>query len=207
MNDTTPSSPGAAPEPRIVVETGLEARVAAIVEPAANQIGYRLVRVKLSQMNGLTLQVMAERPDGTMSVDDCEALSRALSPVLDVADPIDREYHLEVSSPGIDRPLVRRSDFETWRGHVLKLEASRTIDNRKRWRGRIGAVGDAGVIVERDAPPPNEAPTVLVPFDAVADARLVLTDELIEAALKADKAARRGGFKAADNDNDEDDVG
>jgi ribosome maturation factor RimP len=189
-------------EPRIVVETGLEARIAAIVEPVVEQIGYRLVRVKLSQVNGLTLQVMAERPDGTMAIDDCEALSRALSPVLDVEDPIDREYHLEVSSPGIDRPLVRRSDFEAWRGHLMKLEANRVVDGRKRWRGRVADVTGDGIRIERDAPPPGEEREVDVPFDAVGEARLVLTDELIDAALKAEKLARRGP-SAADNDNEE----
>ncbi len=111
-----------ADEPRIVTERGTEARIANIVEPAIRGLGYRLVRVKLSAMNGTTLQIMAERPDGTMTVDDCETVSRDLSPLLDVEDPIDRDYHLEVSSPGIDRPLVRRSDFETWGGHLAKIE-------------------------------------------------------------------------------------
>ncbi|KAB0682847.1 ribosome maturation factor RimP [Aureimonas leprariae] len=195
-------------EPRIVIETGLEARIAAIVEPVAEQVGFRLVRVKLSQQNGMTLQVMAERPDGTMSVDDCEELSRALSPVLDVEDPIDREYHLEVSSPGIDRPLVRRSDFEAWRGHLMKLEANRMVGGRKRWRGRVSAVTDSGIRIERDQPPPDEDASAEIPFDAVGDARLVLTDELIEATLKADKQARRGLFAGgADNDNDEEAFG
>ena len=114
-------------EPRIVTETGLEARIAHIVEPMVAGLGYRLVRVKLSAMNGTTLQIMAERPDGTMTVEDCERLSRDLSPALDVEDPIDRAYHLEVSSPGIDRPLVRRSDFERWAGHVAKIELARPL--------------------------------------------------------------------------------
>ena len=107
-------------EPRIVAETGQEARIANIVEPAINDLGYRLVRVRLSGMNGLTLQIMAERPDGTMGIDDCEAVSRAISPVLDIEDPVNAAYNLEVSSPGIDRPLVRRSDFETWSGQDRK---------------------------------------------------------------------------------------
>ena len=124
-------------EPRLVQEAGLEARITAIVEPVIRNIGYRLVRVRLSQMNGQTLQIMAERPDGTMSVVDCEKVSNAVSPVLDIEDPIAGEYNLEVSSPGIDRPLVRRSDFETWSGHVAKLETSRLIDGRKRFKGRI----------------------------------------------------------------------
>ena len=97
---------------RIIVEEGLEGRIAAIVEPVIEQLGYRLVRIRMSGLNGTTLQIMAERPDGTMTVEDCEAVSRGVSPVLDVEDPLDRAYHLEVSSPGIDRPLVRRQDFE-----------------------------------------------------------------------------------------------
>ncbi|WP_152046676.1 ribosome maturation factor RimP [Aureimonas psammosilenae] len=199
---TLPSDP--ASDRRIVTEHGLEARIAAIVEPVAEQIGYRLVRVKVSRMNGMTLQIMAERPDGAMSIDDCEALSRALSPVLDVEDPIVQEYHLEVSSPGIDRPLVRRSDFETWRGHLLKLETSQMTGGRKRWRGRILEVGADTVTIERDQVQPDEERNVAIAFEAIGDARLVLTDELIAAALKADKDARRGVLAGtADNDNDE----
>ena len=129
---------------RIVTETGLEARIAHIVEPVAAGLGFQLVRVKISAMNGMTLQIMAERPDGTMSVDDCEILSRDLSPVLDVEDPIDREYHLEVSSPGIDRPLVRRSDFDRWSGHQAKIELMRLVDGRKRFKGTLASLeGDA----------------------------------------------------------------
>src|SRR5690349_19663140 len=111
-------------EDRIVRETGVDARVAHIIEPVVEGLGYRLVRVRLSGQNGLTLQIMAERSDGTMTVEDCEALSRAVSPALDVDDPIDKAYHLEVSSPGIDRPLVRKSDFSTWNGHLVKLDTS-----------------------------------------------------------------------------------
>ncbi|MEO1746047.1 MAG: ribosome maturation factor RimP, partial [Pseudomonadota bacterium] len=102
-------------EPRIITETGVDAKVATIIEPLLNSEGYRLVRVRLSGMNGLTLQVMAERQDGTMTVEDCEKMSRSISPLLDVEDPIDKAYHLEMSSPGIDRPLVRKSDFAKWR--------------------------------------------------------------------------------------------
>lgn len=178
-------------ETRIIVEDGLEGVVAAIVEPVVEQLGYRLVRVRLSQMNGTTLQIMAERPDGTMAVEDCEAVSRAVSPVLDMEDPIDREYHLEVSSPGIDRPLVRRADFALWSGHLLKLETTRLVAGRKRFRGRIVTVGEAGIEFERDQAAEGEAAVAAIPFDAIADARLILTDELIDAALKADKAARK----------------
>src|SRR3954471_2241486 len=101
-------------EPRLITETGIDARVAAIIEPVINGMGYQLVRVKLSGQNGLTLQIMAERPDSSMTVNYFEAVSTAISPVLDVEYPIDKAYHLEMSSPGIDRPMVRRSDFYRW---------------------------------------------------------------------------------------------
>src|SRR5262249_55825896 len=106
-------------EPRLIIEPGLAARVATIVEPVLEQLSFRLVRVRISGMDGCTVQVMAERANGSMTIDDCELVSRALSPVLDVADPIERAYRLEISSPGLDRPLVRRSDFERYAGNVV----------------------------------------------------------------------------------------
>ena len=109
-------------ERRLIAEQGTAARVATIAEPVLAGLGYRLVWVRLSGLAGCTVQIMAERADGTMRIEDCEAVSRALSPVLDVEDPVDRAYHLEVSSPGIDRPLVRRSDFSRYAGHVVKVE-------------------------------------------------------------------------------------
>ncbi len=162
------------------------------MEPAIEQIGYRLVRVRISGLNGMTLQIMAERPDGSMNVEGCEEVSRAISPVLDVDDPIDKAYHLEVSSPGIDRPLVRHSDFETWAGFLMKLETSRLINERKRYRGKIVKVTDTAITVDRDAPAEGEPAQVEIPLDAIGEARLILTDDLIEASLKADKAARKG---------------
>src|SRR6187397_3509180 len=138
MNDTTETAPGA--EPRLIIEPGLSARVAAIVEPVLDGLGYRLVRARVSGTGGCTVQVMAERPDGTMTIEDCEVCSRALSPVLDVADPVDRAYRLEMSSPGIDRPLVRRSDFERYAGHLVKIEMAVAHEGRKRFRGMIGPV-------------------------------------------------------------------
>ncbi|MEH0070989.1 ribosome maturation factor RimP [Pannonibacter sp. Pt2-lr] len=174
-------------EPRIVIEDGLDARVAAIVEPVITDLGYRLVRVKISAANGCTLQIMAERPDGTMTVDDCEEISRAVSPALDVDDPINRAYHLEVSSPGIDRPLVRESDFVRWSGHEAKVEMSVPQDGRKRFRGVItGVDGGAAVLRLSDAPEGTPNP-VLLPLAEIGEARLVLTDDLIRAALKAEK--------------------
>ena len=188
-------------ETRIVRENGLEARVAAMLEPAIVDLGFRLVRVKLSGVNGLTLQIMAERPDGTMTVDDCEAVSRAITPVLDVEDPIDREYNLEISSPGIDRPLVRAVDFERWRGHLAKLELAVPRDGRKRFRGEIRAVEGGDLVLRLEDLPDDGEPDVRLPLADIAEARLVLTDDLVEAALKADKAARR---KASANGADKD---
>lgn len=177
---------------RIVREQGLEANIADVVEAPIEAAGYRLVRVRTSGLNGLTVQIMAERPDGTMTVEDCETVSRAISPALDAADPVDRAYHLEVSSPGIDRPLVRKGDFETWAGYLMKLETSRMVGDRKRFRGKIVEVSDTGIRVERDQPAYGEPSTMDIPFDAIGDARLILTDELVAASLKADKAARKG---------------
>ena len=177
-------------EARFIVETGLDARIAAIVEPVLGSMGYRLVRVRLSGQNGLTLQVMAERRDGTMTVEDCEALSRALSPVLDVEDPIDRAYHLEISSPGIDRPMVRRSDFERWCGHLVKCETGVTVDGRKRFRGTIVAADHDGFVLRRDQASYGDEAQVRIPFDALTEAKLILTDDLIRDALAADKAAK-----------------
>src|ERR671923_1895341 len=139
-------------EPRLIGEQGIAARVAAISAPVLAGIGYRLVRVKISGLDGCTVQIMAERPDGTMTVEDCEAVSRALSPVLDVADPVDRAYRLEISSPGIDRPLVRRSDFARYAGHVAKVEMAMPIDGRRRFRGvLLGVEGDAARVRRDDA--------------------------------------------------------
>ena len=189
---------------RIIIEQGLEARVAAIVEPVIEQVGYRLVRVRVSAMNGATLQIMAERPDGTMTVEDCEAVSRAVSPVLDVEDPMDRAYHLEVSSPGIDRPLVRKGDFETWTGQLLKLETNRLVSGRKRFRGRVTEVGVEGIRLERDGVASEGGEAVVeIPFDALAEARLILTDDLLAASLKADKDARRARGQPVDEDEDD----
>ena len=123
-------------DPRLIIEQGVAARVAAIAEPVIGGLGYRLVRVRLSGLAGCTVQIMAERPDGTMTIEGCEAISRALSPVLDVADPVDRAYQLEISSPGIDRPLVRRSDFERHAGSRVRIEMTVAVEGRRRFRGR-----------------------------------------------------------------------
>ena len=176
---------------RIIRESGVDARIAMIVQPVLRGAGYRLVRVRLSGQNGLTLQIMAEREDGTMTVEDCEAVSRAVSPALDVDDPVEKAYHLEVSSPGIDRPLVRKSDFATWVGHLVKLETSIMVADRKRFRGRIAAADDASILIERDQPAYGDEPSVRIPFETIAEARLILTDDLIRDALSKDNRARK----------------
>lgn len=200
MSDTTQTE-NPAIEPRLIVETGLDRRVAEIIEPTIEQIGYQLVRVRLSAQNGATLQIMCERPDGTMTVEDCEQVSMAVSPVLDVEDPIDKAYHLEVSSPGIDRPMVRKSDFSRWAGHLLKCETSVLVESRKRFRGIIVSADENGFTLERDQRAAGEEPTVVIPFTALAEGRLILTDELIRDALAADKKAKAA---QAANQNDED---
>lgn len=192
-----------ASEPRLIVETGIDRRLAEIVEPVLAGMDYRLVRVRLLNQNGLTVQIMCERDDGTMTVQDCEKVSMAISPVLDVEDPLDKAYHLEVSSPGIDRPMVRVSDFRRWAGHLVKVETSILVENRKRFRGRIVDVTDEGFRLERDQIAYGEEPVVAIPFSTLADGKLILTDDLIRDALKADKAARAA---ANQNDADEDDI-
>ena len=187
-------------EARIITETGLDRRIADIIEPVLVAMGYKLVRARLMNQNGLTLQVMAERNDGTMTVADCEEISMAISPVLDVEDPVDKAYHLEVSSPGIDRPLVRPSDFERWNGHIVKCETSILIENRKRFRGKITEVDGEGFTLERDQVAYGEEPRVKIPFNALSEAKLVLPDDLIRDALRADKLAKA----QAANQNDED---
>jgi ribosome maturation factor RimP len=178
-------------------------------------MGFRLVRVRLSGANGMTLQIMAERHDGTITVQDCEEISRAISPTLDVEDPIEQAYHLEVSSPGIDRPLVRRDDFAAAVGHAVKIETSVKVGDKKRFRGQIAAVDADDFTLERDLASYGDEPQVRIPFDVLTDARLILTDSLIREALAKDnrdkKAARRGdgddeigddAFEADDNDPD-----
>src|SRR3569623_3403651 len=156
-------------EPRLVVEPGIAARVSAVVGPVLQGMGYRLVRIKVSGEAGCTVQIMAERPDGSMQIEDCEAISRALSPVLDVADPIERAYRLEISSPGIDRPLVRRSDFERHAGHLVKIVMAVAHQGRKRFRGTLAGVEGDAVRLHRDAPRPGAAPPILQVMKDIAD--------------------------------------
>ena len=178
-------------EPRLVVEPGAAARVSAVAGPVLEGMGYRLVRIRISGEAGCTVQIMAERPDGSMQIEDCEAISRALSPVLDVADPIERAYRLEISSPGIDRPLVRRSDFERFTGHLVKVEMAVAHEGRKRFRGMLDGVEGDAVRLRRDDAKAGEEANVLLTMEDIAEARLVLTDELIAESMRRGKKAER----------------
>src|SRR5689334_8005645 len=177
-----------ADEPRLITEPGRAARVAVLAEPVLASLGYRLVRVRISGFSGCTVQIMAERPDGTLSIEDCEAASRALSPVFDVADPIESSYRLEISSPGIDRPLVRRSDFDRYAGHVAQIEMQVPIDGRKRFRGELNGTDGECARIRCD-----EINDFLLRIDDMAEARLVLTDALVAESLRKSKQRSNQG--------------
>jgi ribosome maturation factor RimP len=169
----------------MVAKAPIDQRLAAIIEPTIRGMGFELVRLRLMGAKRPTLQIMAERPDGTMEVEDCAELSRQLSVVLDVEDPIEREYTLEVSSPGIDRPLTRLADFDRWEGYEARLETAEPVDGRKRFKGVLaGTEGDEVLI---DVADDSIGGTIGLKFDWLADAKLVLTDELISASLKRSK--------------------
>jgi ribosome maturation factor RimP len=154
-------------------------KVAKIIGPSVNAMGYELVRATLSGERHLTLQIMVERADrAEMTVEDCASVSRAVSALLDVEDPIDDAYQLEVSSPGIDRPLVKLDDFERFSGFEAKIELRRLLDGRKRLRGTLGGIGeDESVVID------TKGDGVTVPYSEIKAAKLVLTDDLIEASL------------------------
>lgn len=198
-------------EPRLVTETGIAARVAHIAGPVLADLGLRLVRAKMAgSSEGRIVQIMAERPDGTMTVDDCEEVSKALSPVLDLEDPVSEPYRLEISSPGIDRPLVRVSDFDRAKGHEVRIEMSVLVGNRKRFRGIIADTGEIEghpvVTIERtDVKSEDEDHDAVLALSEMAEARLVLTDALIRESLRAAKAAaKRAGEEAEALGSDED---
>ena len=191
MTATTQPGSTELDEPRLVRESGLAARVAAITEPVLYGLGYRLVRARVSGRDGCTVQIMAERADGTFTIEDCESASRALSPTLDVEDLIPGAYRLELSSPGIDRPLVRESDFARYAGHEVKIEMESPVDGRKRFRGELlGAEGSAAKVKIQDAG--GAAQVVLLPIGDMSEAKLVLTDALVAESLRRGKAVARG---------------
>ena len=182
---------------RFLTEHGLEAEIAELVEPAIEDLGYRLVRVQVSGREGKTVQIMAERPDGTITIDDCETISRQLSPLLDVHDVVAGSYRLEISSPGIDRPLVRPSDFESWAGNEVKIELKEPVDGRKRYRGTLEGYEDGEVRIDVELDHVGRT-TLGFPVGLIADAKLVLTDALIREALARAKRQAKPGSAAHD---------
>ena len=170
----------------LVAKAAIDKRLAGIVQPVIEGMGFELVRLRLMSGKRTTLQVMAEKPDGGIEVDDCAQISTELSAVLDVEDPIEGDYSLEVSSPGIDRPLTRMKDFDTWLGYEAKVETTELIDGRKRFRGKLHGAQDGEVLIE------IPEGIIGLQFDWLSDAKLVLTDDLIAATLKAQKD--RGAF-------------
>jgi ribosome maturation factor RimP len=191
--DTLKETQDVLDEPRLIEETGVAARVARIAQPVLTGLGYRLVRVKLSAQAGTTVQIMAERPDGSMNIDDCEVINAALSPVLDIEEPVKIAYRLEISSPGLDRPLVRVSDFRRALAQEARIEMNNLIGGRKRFRGLIGTVEGDGrsalVTLDRDDAKPGETAKAMLPLHDIAEARLVLTEALIRHSLRAAKTA------------------
>ncbi|MEM7720006.1 MAG: ribosome maturation factor RimP [Pseudomonadota bacterium] len=176
----------------LIAKAAIDRRLAEIITPVIEDLGYELVRVRLMSGKETTLQIMADKPEGGIEVDDCSAISTAISATLDVEDPILDAYTLEVSSPGIDRPLTRLKDFDTFEGYDAKLETDELIDGRRRFKGILAGVEDDEVLI-------NVAEgTIGLKFDWLSDAKLVLTDELIKEMLRQRKAA--GVLKETDFD-------
>ena len=171
-----------------------------LVTPVVDATGYELVRLRLPGSNTKTLQIMAERPDGTMTAEDCATLSRALSPVLEEADPFSDKYVLEVSSPGIDRPLTRLKDYDRWEGFAAKIELKHAVENQKRFKGTLAGIEDEDVCIDLE----GEDDTALIPFSLIATGKLVLTDDLITESLRRSKAAEKAAAQTSNSpDQDE----
>ena len=178
-------------------KTPEDRRLLELLDPVAESVGYEVVRLRM--MGGAarrTLQIMAERPDGEMNVDDCATLSRAIGDVLDAADVVNGDYVLEVSSPGIDRPLTRLKDFEAWEGYEAKLELDRLADGRKRFRGILAGIEEDAVCIDLE----GEEDTTVIPFDWITEAKLSLTDELLKRG--AEQREQRLALGAGDEDDD-----
>ena len=167
----------------LIAKTAIDRRMAEIVSPVIEDMGFELVRIRLQGGNQPVLQIMADKPDGGIEVDDCADISTAVSAVLDVEDPIVEAYTLEVSSPGIDRPLTRLKDFDNYNGYEAKLETSELIDGRRRFKGQLAGVEDDEVLIT------ITEGTIGLKFDWLSDAKLVLTDDLIREMLRQRKAS------------------
>lgn len=175
----------------LIAKTAIDRRLAEIIAPVIEDLGFELVRLRLQGGKTATLQIMADRPEGGINVDDCGQISVAVSATLDVEDPLEDAYHLEVSSPGIDRPLTRIKDFETFEGYEARLETDQAIDGRKRFKGVLAGVekGENGDEVLLNIEEAGEVQTIGLQFAWLADAKLVLTDELIREMLRQKKEA------------------
>ena len=171
----------------LIAKTSTDRRLAEIITPVIEDMGYELVRIRFQGGKTKTVQIMADKPDGGIEVDDCAQISTAVSATLDVEDPIEDAYDLEVSSPGIDRPLTRLKDFQAWKGYEAKLETADLIDGRKRFRGTLQGVEDDEVLIEIDLD--GEDVVVGLDFEWLSEAKLVLTDDLIRDMLRQRKAS------------------
>ncbi|MGI8570855.1 MAG: ribosome maturation factor RimP [Methylocella sp.] len=205
-NGMATEAQGVLDEPRLIEETGVAARMAHVAQPVLTGLGYRLVRVKLSAQAGMTVQIMAERRDGSMNLNDCEIVSASLSPILDVEEPVKGAYRLEISSPGIDRPLVRVSDFRRAFAREARIEMTISISGRKRFRGFVGEVEGEGrsavLTLDRSDAKPGEAIKAALLLRDIAEARLILSEVLIRQSLRAAKASR-GQDASKDPDMDD----
>jgi ribosome maturation factor RimP len=177
---------------RFIRETGIAAQIAALAEPVVNELGLRLVRVAILAQGGTTVQIMADKPGAAISVDDCALISRRLSPLLDAHDPISGGYTLEVSSPGIARPLVRPSDFEDWAGFEAKIELNEMVDGRRRFRGVLEGFEDGEVLLRVSLKDGEEPQVIGLPVNMIGDAKLVLTDDLLKLAGAGVLSAKAG---------------
>ncbi|WP_435257136.1 ribosome maturation factor RimP [Thioclava sp. FR2] len=187
----------------LIAKTAIDRRLAAIVGPAIEGLGFELVRIRLQGGKTRILQIMADRPDGGIEVDDCAKISTAVSAILDVEDPIEDNYVLEVSSPGIDRPLTRLKDFEMWKGWEARIETTELIDGRRRFKGALAGVEDDEVLIQIEEG--GEEITIGLKFDWLSDAKLILTDDLIAEMLRQKKAS--GNFDESQFDEIEETEG
>ena len=185
---------------RFMRESGLAAEIVALAEPVIEELGLRLVRVKVSAQSGTTVQIMADRQNGAISVDDCASISRRLSPLLDAHDPIPGGYTLEVSSPGIDRPLVRPSDFEDWAGFEAKIELKELVDGRRRFRGILEGYDDGEARLRIELKDYDEPQIVGLPVALIGEAKLVMTDSLLKLAQSANAANNAGRDQEPDDE-------
>lgn len=171
----------------LIAKTAIDRRLAEIVNPVIEGLGFELVRIRLMGGKTRTLQIMADRPEGGIIVEDCATISTAVSAVLDVEDPVEDQYILEVSSPGIDRPLTRLKDFDMWEGYEARIETTELIDGRRRFKGILAGTEGDEVLIELEEG--AETVTIGLKFDWLSDAKLILTDELIAEMLRQRKAS------------------